>query len=217
MDSLKANAIKLRNIGYSYSMIHDKLGVSKSTLSNWLSFIPFKPNQEVMEKIGKAKLKSGLFKKNQKMKEVKEMRDLAKKELGKIAKRDLWLLGIGLYLGEGNKSYEQIRISNSDPHIIKTAIKWFKEICELKDENFSPVAHIYPDNNIKKTINYWSKITGINKKQFGKTQIDIRRDKIVFKKNSLPYGTLHLRIRSHGKKEFGRRLHRRITGWIESA
>ncbi|MEK7665167.1 MAG: hypothetical protein AAB361_03450 [Patescibacteria group bacterium] len=33
----------------------------------------------------------------------------------------------------------------------------------------------------------------------------------------MPYGTLHLRIRSYGEKEFGRRLHRRIMGWIESA
>ncbi len=215
MDSLRAKAIKLRNAGYSYSIINSKIGVSKSTLSNWLNFIPFKPNQEVLKKIGKAKLKSGLFKHNQKLAEVKEMKEIARKELGKITKRDLWLFGIGLYLGEGTKSYEFVRIVNSDPQVIKIAIKWFREVCGLKDENFNPYIHTYPDNNIQKTIQYWSEITGVKKEQFGKTQIDTRTDKVSIKRKSLPYGTLHLHIKSCGNKEFGRRLHRRIMGWIE--
>ena len=66
------------------------------------------------------------------------------------------------------------------------------------------------------SYNMISKITGVAKKQFGKTQIDIRINKSKTKRKSLPYGTLHLRIRSGGKKEFGKRLHRRIMGWIES-
>jgi hypothetical protein len=87
----------------------------------------------------------------------------------------------------------------------------------LKNENLNPFVHIYPDNDIKKTINYWSKITGIPKKQFGKTYIDIRINKSNVKRQSLPYGTLHLHIKSLNKKEFGRKLHRKIIGWIESA
>ena len=68
MDSLKVKAIKLRKLGYSYSIIKNKIGAPKSTLSNWLNFISFKPNKEVLKKIGKAKLKSGLFKHSQKLK-----------------------------------------------------------------------------------------------------------------------------------------------------
>ncbi|MBU2539754.1 hypothetical protein KJ786_01155 [Patescibacteria group bacterium] len=215
--SLKEKAINYRKGGYSYNMICEKLNLKKSTIANWTADIPYTPNEKVIRRIGLAKLKSSLFKHNQKMAEIKEMKDLAKKELKKITKRDLWFLGIGLYLGEGNKAYEHIRIANSDPQIIKIAIKWFKEICHLKNENFSPAIHIYPDNNIKKTINYWSKITDVPKKQFGKTQIDIRTNKSSAKKQNLPYGTLHLCIKSCGKKEFGKRLHRRIAGWIESA
>lgn len=216
MLSLKEKAISYREKGYSYNMISKKIGVNKSTLSNWLNHIPFSPNEEVVKRIGLAKLKSASFKHNQKIAEIKEMRALAKIELGKLTKRDLWLLGIGLYLGEGTKAYEQIRFSNSNPEVIKIAAVWFREICKLKDINFNPVIHIYPDNNIEETIRYWSEITGLPKKQFGKTYIDIRNNKSKTKRKILPYGTLHLRIKSYGEKQFGKRLHRRIMGWIES-
>lgn len=217
MLSLKEKAINYRKKGFSYNMIREKIGVNKSTLSNWLKKIPFSPNKELIKRIGSAKLKSASFKHNQKMDEVAEMRNIAEKELGMITKRDLWLLGIGLYCGEGSKSNEQIRFSNSDPEMIKIAIMWFKKNCRLKNENLNPFVHIYPDNDIEKTINYWSKITGIPKNQFGKTYIDKRANKSEAKRDTLPYGTLHLRIKSCGEKEFGRRLHRRIMGWIESA
>ena len=74
-------------------MIREKIGVSKSTLSNWLNFIPFTPNDEVLKKIGKAKLKSGLFKHNEKLAEVREMQELAKKNWEKLQKEIYGSLG----------------------------------------------------------------------------------------------------------------------------
>lgn len=215
--SIKEKAIEYRKRGYSYTMICEKLNLGKSTVANWTNNVLYTPNEEVIKRIGSARLKSALFKHNQRMMEIEEMKILAKNDLGKINKRDIWFLGIGLYLGEGSKSHEFVRIVNSDPQIIKIAIKWFREICGLMDENFNPYIHTYPDNDIEKTINYWSKVTGVSKSQFGKTQIDSRNNKVSIKKRSLPYGTLHLHIKSCGKKDFGKRLHRRIMGWIEAS
>jgi len=214
--SLKERAINYRKCGYSYGMISKKLGLSKSTLSDWLKEIPYKPNKEVLKRIKLASIKSAQIAHNRRVANIIAIKKLAKKELGKLTKRDLWLLGIGLYLGEGSKSCERIRVINSDPKIIKLAIKWFKEICGLKNENLNIAIHIYPDNNVKNTINYWSKITKIPKEQFGKTQIDRRVNKLDKKRRKLPYGTAHLYVKSYGKKEFGNSLHRRIMGWIEA-
>jgi len=214
--SIKEKAINFRKRGYSYGMISEKIGLSKSTLSDWLKEVPYKPNKLVKKRIKGGQMKSAQFKHNQRIMDIKKMKKLAKKEIGRLTKRDLWLLGIGLYLGEGTKLQENIQIINSDPEIIKIAIKWFIKICGLKKENFTPRIHLYPDNDINKTINYWSKITNISKTQFGKTQIDTRNKKLKKKKRKLPYGTLQLEIRSCGKKELGRSLHRRIMGWIEA-
>lgn len=214
--SLKEKAVNYRKRGYSYNMISEKLGLSKSTLSDWLKEIPYAPSKEVLERIKLAPIRSAEIVHNRKVANIGRIKKSAKKELGKLTKRDLWLLGIGLYLGEGLKLQESVRIINSDPEIIKVAIKWFRKVCGLSTKNFTLTIHTYPDNNTRKTINYWSKVTGIPRKQFRKTQIDRRTNKSFKKRRKLPHGTAHLVIKSNGKKEFGVNLHRRIMGWIEA-
>ncbi len=211
---IKQKAITLRREGYSYNIIAAKLNLPKSTLSDWLSEIPYKPNREIIERVKNARLKSAIFKNRQKIDQINEMRDIASKELGEISRRDLWLLGIGIYLGEGSKSNETIRVVNSDPDIIKIAMGWFEKICGLGTKNFRPYLHLYPDNDVKKSLAYWSGITKIPRNQFGKISIDRRTDKSTRKSGKLPYGTIHLHAKSLGDKEHGRKLHRRIAGWI---
>lgn len=216
MNCLKEKAINYRKSGYSYGIISNKLNISKSTLSGWLKNVSYSPNNETLDTINNGKKKSIEYKQVKRIKDTLKIKKSAKKEIGKISKRDLLILGIGIYLGEGTKSNEHVRMINSDPRIIRISIRWFQEICNLKIENFSPSIHLYPDNNIKEATSYWSKITNIPEYQFRKPQIDLRLNKLKKKKNKLPYGTLHIQIKSCGKKEFGRNLHRRIMGWIET-
>lgn len=137
------------------------------------------------------------------------------KEIGNITKRDLWMLGLGLYLGEGSKTYEITRIINSDPAIVKLAIKWFKDLCMLENKNITVALHLYPDNDAKECVNFWSNQLKLPISQFRKTQIDNRKDKSAKKTRLLPYGTAHVTIVSSGNPELGVNLHRRIMGWIE--
>lgn len=213
--SIKEKAIKFRNMGYSYNMISQELGLSKSTISGWLREIPYTPNLEVIKRIGLARAKSAQNRHNVKIESILKAKHEATREMGRVTKRDLLFLGLGLYLGEGSKLHENIRIINSEPEIICLAIKWFKINCGLKEENFTISIHIYPDLNEKEVKNYWSSITGIPLVQFRKTQIDIRINKTVKKRHKLPYGTAHLQIIGRGKVEFGVFLHRKIIGWIE--
>ncbi|MFA5020565.1 MAG: hypothetical protein WC517_00685 [Patescibacteria group bacterium] len=214
--STKDRVIKLRKKGYSYGYISQQLGLSKSTLSDWLREIPFTPNQEVLDRVKMAQLKSAKFKQQRRINEIVEMREMALEEIGQLSRRDLLLLGVGLYWGEGSKSNENVRIINSDPILVKLMIRWFRDICGLGLNNFYVFIHLYPDSNIDAAIAYWSEVTSIPSKQFGKIQIDKRTNKSLRNNRKLPYGTFHLQIRSYGNKEFGRRLHRRIIGWIEA-
>lgn len=215
MNQRKEEAIILRKKGYSYNMINARLGISKSTLSCWFKEMPFTPNAEVAKRIKNGPLVSGTRRHNEKVKNIAKIKNLARKEIGKIAERDLWMVGIGLYIGEGAKTYEITRIINSDPKVIKLAIKWFKNICKLSDENILCRIHLYPDNDIKKCLDYWIKETKLPRKNFQKIQIDTRDNKSGKKKRMLPYGTAHVTIRSNGNSDFGVNLHRRITGWME--
>lgn len=211
----KQKAIQLRKNGYSYNYISEKLGLAKSTLSYWFRDIPYIPNEEVIRRIGEGKLKMAITKSRQKMESTLKAKEKAKEDVGVLTKRDLFMIGIGLYMGEGSKTTGSIRIINSDPQILQFAVQWFKKICDLRDENFSLAVHLYPDNEIEKSLMFWSKTLNIPKNQFGKTQVDKRTGKKAFKRGRLPYGTAHLTIRSNNNSEFGIFLFRKIMAWID--
>lgn len=215
LNTTREKVFKLRKEGHSYNYISKKTGVSKSTLSGWLSGVPYVPNKITIERIGKARAASGRVKAKQKLDSIGKAEAEAKNEIGEMTKRDLFMLGIGIYIGEGTKTNNIVRVINADPKIIKFAVKWFEKACGLSKNNFRIRLHLYPDNNIKKCIQFWSDASGIPLNQFQKTYIDIRKDKKMFKRGKLPYGTAHLSVRSNGKKEFGVFFSRKINGWIK--
>ena len=217
MNRLHTEAIRLRKEGYSYGLIKERVNVSKSTLSNWLSEIPFHPNKEVLRRINEASLKMIRTKQYEKFRVWNIIKREAAHEVGMITKRDLFMLGLGLYIGEGAKSYSTVAMANSDPKIIKLAIKWFSKIYKVPKENFILAIHLYPDNNVGEAIKFWKKNTGIPRTQFIKTQIDRRTNKRSIKRKMLPYGTAHLRVRTKGNPKFGVQLLRRILAWIDNA
>lgn len=214
VNKLRPSATKLRQQGYSYSMISSELGVAKSTLSNWFRDIPFEPNETVLKRIQYGPIKAAARSHNKRVWEIKTLMRQGVSEIGRLSKRDLWLLGLGLYIGEGSKTIESVRIINSDSYIIKLAIKWLKEVCNLDDSNISIAMHIYPDTNTREAKRYWQHVTGLPDSSFRKTQID-RRQKREAKIGKLPYGTAHLVVVSNGDADKGVRLFRRITGWMD--
>lgn len=215
MNQLRLKATELRDAGYSYNMIKNEIGVSISTLSNWFSDRPYAPNQEVMRRIAAGPFKAGQLKHEKKVHETKITIEEAILEIGIISERDLWLLGLGVYIGEGTKSIESVRIVNSDPEVIKLSMRWFRESLGLEDENFAVSINVYPDNDINASIAFWSDITNLPTTSFKKTQIDVRKGKSKKFENKLPYGTLQIRIRSNGNPENGVKLFRRIKGWTK--
>ena len=217
MNQLRVKAQNLRDSGYSYNMIHLKLGVSKSTLSNWFRDRPFIPNHEVLSRIQYGPIKSAEKKHNRKVKEIEELLKIGAEEVGKLSKRDLWLLGLGIYIGEGTKSHDIVRVANADPMVIRIAIRWFKEIVGLSNDNISIRLHLYPDNDEAACIKFWQGITGLPLKSFYKVYVDRRSDKIKIRKKKLPFGTAHINIKANGNNAYGVKLFRRIQGWMSGA
>ena len=214
---MKEEATRLRGLGYSYSLISSKTGVSKSTLNYWLKKIPYKPNKIVLRRILESSLKSSRILRERKVNNIRIAKEIATKELGTISKRDLLMMGIGLYIGEGAKNKTQmVRITNSDPQVIKLSIAWLITGCGLSYKNLRIAIHTYPDLDIEKTLNYWSNITHIPRSQFRKTQIDTRSNKSKTNIGKSLHGTAHVIVHSNGQKKFGVFLYRKIIGWIES-
>ncbi len=211
----KLEAIKLRKEGFSYSYISTKISVAKSTLSLWLNDIVFTPNDFTQNIIAQGQKKSSVIKRFDKAVSVKFAIDYANKKIGLMTEKDIFLLGVGIYIGEGSKSGNFVRVANSDPRIIKFAIRWFKECFGLKNHNFKVRIHIYPDNNEKKTLSFWKKELSLSKNYFHPVYIDKRLNKKMKKLKVLPYGTAHLSVVSNGDKNLGVLLHRKILASID--
>ncbi len=215
MNTLRHEAEILRDKGYSYNMITEELGIARSTMSYWFRNRPFTPNKKVLQRIQYGPIKAGTTKHNTRVKEVAELRSTGIAEVGSLSKRDLWMLGIGIYIGEGAKSIESVRIMNSDPKVIAISMRWLIESCSLTRENIIISMHLYPDNDIQDCMRFWSGVTGLNEKNFRKTQIDLRTDKSRNGRGKLPYGTVQLRVHSLGNRKNGVVLFRKIMGWID--
>ena len=217
MHTLRPEAEELRRRGYSYKLIEEKLGISRATMSYWFKDKPFTPNAEVLARIKTGPAIVGVMRHNARVKEIQEQKNVGIQEIGTLSKRDLLMLGIGLYIGEGAKSAEIIRVSNADPAVILLSIKWFREVCGLEDDNLTIRLHLYPDNDEILSMQYWKKITGLPGSSFKKSSIDSRTDKRVAKQRKLPYGTAHVTVVSNGDPDKGRRLFRKINGWMSGA
>jgi hypothetical protein len=159
--------------------------------------------------------KSVLAKRADKMLSLKNAQDYAERQIGHLSERDIFLLGIGIYIGEGSKTANIIRISNSDPKIIKFSILWLKKCFGLTDENFRIRIHIYPDNDEDIVKYFWMQRLNMDAKFFHPAYIDRRISKQSKKHNILPYRTAHVSVVSNGNKNFGVLLHRKILASID--
>lgn len=212
--AVKDSAVALRKQGYSYDLIARKTGVSKSTLHYWLAKIPYQPNQEVVERIGKARAKSGEVKHKNKLATFAKAQAIARKEIGHISDRDIFMLGLGLYIGEGSKTQDHTRLVNSDPAVIAFFVRWLKKL-GLADENIVMRLHCYPNTDLIAAEKFWLEVTGLSKSQLQKATIDRRKDKNLNREGKHPHCTLHVSVRANGKKEYGVLLARKIQAYSE--
>ncbi|MBU1255434.1 hypothetical protein KKE74_01450 [Patescibacteria group bacterium] len=214
----KIKAEELRKQGQSIKEIAKKLKVSKGSVSLWCRDIKLtkkqikKLEQRMIKGGHKGRLKGAKVMKERRLERIKCLKKEALKEIGSINKRDLFVIGIGLYWGEGSKTDNKISFHNSDPMIIKFIMRWFKECFQLPKERFTAYVIINEihKNRLDKVEKYWSKITKIPSNQFRKTVLTRVKNKKVYANFNNHYGTLVVRI----TKSSG--LFYKIQGYIDS-
>lgn len=210
----KRLALKLRKKGLSYSEIQKKVDVSKDTLSHWCRDVILTLKQ--IERLRQRRLRGaekGRFigaKRQQqaRIKRTKKLLEEGKKEVGILSKRDRFIAGITLYLGDGLKGDKNVGFSNSNPKIIKFMMRWLREFCQIPEEKFRGSIWIHENLNELKARKFWSKITGIPLSQFRKSYIAKNKTKSrKIRKKLHEYGVLAVRVSSAA-------IQRKILGWI---
>lgn len=214
---IKDKAIKLRKEGNSYYLISSSLKISKSVLSLWLKDIEYIPNEITNQRIASNVDKVVKIRRIDKVLSINKSKDFARKEIGNFDSRDIFIFGLGIYLGEGSKTSNFTRIVNADPRIIKFSMIWLKKSFGLSDKNFRIRLHLYPDSDVQQVTSFWVNYLKLDKDKFHTPYIDKRLNKKKNRVGLLPYGTAHLSVVSNGDKNLGVLLQRKILASIDFA
>jgi transposase-like protein len=208
-NDVRKAAQKLRRGGASYGEINKKLGVAKSTLSYWLKGILLKPEDRkrlYTKQIGV--LSQGpKSQKNRRAKEVEQIIKEAEKEIDlPLPIKTLRLVGAAIYWGEGSKG-KRAQITNSDPCLILFMVRWIESIFKIPAINLKARLNIYPQQDEFKIKKFWSDLTGIPLKNFGKSYV--KPESKGYKKNNLYYGTMRVEVPKSTN------IRHKIFGWIK--
>lgn len=190
----KSEAIKLRKKGYSYSQIKEKLGISKSTLSGWLQPYPLSEKRIRELRDNNPKRIERYINTMRKKREYgfSIAYDQAKKDIGTLSERELFIAGFFLYWAEGGKTRRSTLVfTNTDPGMLKMYIKWLA-LLKVPKEKLKVKLHVYKDMSVEGEISFWSKELGINKAKFNKTWVKKSKMTNLTYKNNFGHGTCNI-------------------------
>ncbi|MGW6541309.1 hypothetical protein ACWGBH_00395 [Streptomyces massasporeus] len=219
-DDLRERARELRLQGWTYDQIQVELGSSKSSISLWVRDLP-KPERKRTPEEASAIAKRG-WEATMRLRdeERQQTKAAAKKAVGTLSPRELFLLGVGLYWAEGGKDKpydrrENVCFVNSDPGMIQVFLAWL-DLLGVERERLRFTVMIHESADVAGAESYWADLVGADRSAFNKTTLKKHNPKTVRKNTGDSYrGCLVIKVLK------GADLYRRIEGsWygiVESA
>jgi lambda repressor-like predicted transcriptional regulator len=190
----KSEAIRLRKKGYSYSQIKEKLGISKSTLSGWLQPYPLSEKRiRELRDNSPQRIERYINTMRKKREEGFSIAyEQAKKDIGTLSERELFIAGFFLYWAEGGKTRRStLAFTNTDPGMLKMYMRWLN-ILKVPKEKLKIKLHVYKDMNVDKEISFWCKELGVDKTKFHKTWVKKSKMTDLTYKNNFGHGTCNI-------------------------
>lgn len=181
-DDIKQQAINLRQRGYSYKEIQKSINypIPKNTFTGWFKQIVLSGSAQkrIVDKIrssGAIGRSIAWRKIRDKRKQfVEKIQTSVNEEIKPIDQLTAKLCLAMLYLGEGGKTNEWIRLGNSDHKVIEIFLALLRSAFELDEAKLRGKVQCRADQNIVDLERYWSEISKIPLSRFQKTQIDKR-------------------------------------------
>ena len=155
---LRQKAVDLRlSQELSYGEIVKQLGVAKSTLSYWLKDFPL-TEEKILELRRKnwqasetSREKFRLTMKKRKEEKALEIYEQQKRNFKNLSPRVLWVAGLMLYLGEGDKKNSaRIGLANPDVWIIQFFLRWLVKFMGVRKDEIKMELHLYENMDIAK-------------------------------------------------------------------
>jgi transposase-like protein len=130
------------------------------------------------------------------------------KELETDEEHGLFQLGIGLYIGEGTKNNRDVRLANTNPQVIRTFLRFLREICQVDESKIFAWLNIFDDTDLHQAQTFWKHVTGLPDSQFYKPTVRTSKGGNYLSKSEV--GTLTLIVNNT-------RLAKQIRKWCENS
>ena len=196
----RQKAIDLRKQGKNYGQIKQELGVSKSTLSDWLSRYPL--GKEQLKSLGQNRQysrqvaieKTTITKRKKRQSRIQSTYEEQEKYWVSLSQKELEIAGLFLYWGEGSKRLNgSVFINNTDPNFLKFALYWYVKGLRIPKEKIKVDLHLYSDMNIQEEISFWSKALKLPVLQFRKPYIKVST-RVGIDQKGFGHGTCGLNV-----------------------
>lgn len=213
-DNLKIKVISLRKKGLTYSEILAQIPVSKSTVSLWLRDVGLAKQQRqlITKKRIAGRLRALESIRRNKIKRIKDIKDLAKEEVPLLIQDPFWLAGVILYWGEGSKEHATacpVIFTNMDLQMHKIFLKWARKYLLINDEDLLFELFIHEKADIDMAKKYWMRELGFEE---NKLRTYLKKHNPKTKRKHIGenyYGVLSV----HVYKSIP--LNRKIAGWVD--
>ncbi|NYV75614.1 helix-turn-helix domain-containing protein [Streptomyces sp. UH6] len=183
-DDLRERARELRRQGWTYDRITAELGCSRSSVSLWVRDLP-KPerqrrSREEASEIGKRAWEARLQTREA---ERQRTKGAARREIGVLTERELFIAGVALYWAEGSKDKpyarrERVVFVNSDPGVIRLYLAWLR-LVGAPFERLRFAVMIHQGADARAAEEYWAELTGADESAFYKTTLKRHNPKTV--------------------------------------
>ena len=208
------HARDLRAQGWTLTEICEEVGCSKSSASLWCrdvevdeGLLADRRRQRSLAGNEGARRRGPNKLQLRKQAEIEEMHAAGIREVGELTERDLMVVGIALYAGEGSKTPGEVRFANSDPRMIRFFVEWMRRCFGIEPAEMRLRLYLHEGLDLAAANEFWSTLTGIPVERFRAPYRAVPDPSI--RRSKHPMGCPAVCITST-------RLHRRVMGLVDA-
>ena len=94
---------------------------------------------------------------NRRLRQERKLMIRGIREVGKLSRRERFLVGIALYAADGSKTAHTVQFTNSDPQMIKFMVGWMREFLKIDEKRLRGSIWIHLNQQEEKARFFWSK------------------------------------------------------------
>jgi transcriptional regulator with XRE-family HTH domain len=218
-DDLRAKARQLREQGLDLARIAADLGVSKSSVSGWVSDVPLHERlsyQECRKRAAEGVRRYWDAERPAREAKREAVRGAAAAEIGALTQRELLIAGAIAYWCEGAKSkphrqQDRVSFTNGDPRLIRFFLG-FLDAAGVNPAQVCYRVYIHENADIVGAELYWLEATGADPTQFRKPTLKRHNPQTVrWNVGDAYHGCLRIDVLRSAD------LYQRIEGWARAA